>query len=447
MSIVIQNPETSIPQKRPLPAFIRRLSGHATSIFVAGIFLLGIILAWACHISLPEVMETFSYNIIIILISMELFTDIVVQTNIMSFLAVRIVAFSRAKRRTCLLLFGITIFLISAFLNNITAVLMILPVVKVFLKSIDVDRQYIIGFFSLILVMSNLGGAATPIGDFPAVTIMQSNITSFAGYLTHAFPFCLLSAIAILIGFIWRQRAYKENEDLAILAVRNLQSQYKNLKVRKDLLLGILIIFIAMLTAWCILPQNVMPPALIAALGYIVAALYSSLRGMKVHPIVDLSFVIQIGGFLFVSQVVAEAGILNSLASILNAQISNPKLVLLTFMVIAALSSGIFSAGPAAAAMMPIIVQLCDGPLANQADWVAVAYAAAICAGSSLFMWSATAGFILSNKVSEFSIKSSIKEKSGNNTIKFGVFEYMRYGIACFLVQLAFALGLAVAVL
>lgn len=73
--------------------------------------------------------------------------------------------------------------------------------------------------------------------------------------------------------------------------------------------------------------------------------------------------------------------------------------------------SGIFSAGPAAAAMMPVIVNICHGPLAAQSDWIAVAYAAAICAGSSLFMWSATAGFILSGKVNGAGIEDEEKQK------------------------------------
>lgn len=439
MSIVIQRTETTVSEKHSLPAFVSRLSGHATSIFVASLFLAGIILALTWEVSLPEVMEGFSYDIIIILISMELFTGLVAETNIMPWLAVRLVTISRAKRKACLFLFGSAMFLISACLNNITAVLMILPVISVFLKSIDVDRRYVITFFSVILVMSNLGGAATPIGDFPAVIIMSSGVTSFVSYLTHAFPFFLLSAITILIGVVWQQGAYNENEDLATLAVRNLQSQNKNLKVRKDLLVGLIVIFAAMLAAWCVLPQDLMPPALTAALGYITAALYSSLRGVKIHPVVELNSTIQICAFLFIAQIIENAGILKRLAAVLSAQINDPKQVLLVFMIVTALSAGLFSAGSSAAAMMPTIVELCNGPLATQADWVAVAYAASICAGSSLFMWSATAGFILSNKVRE----ASIKDKNGNNSIKFGVFEYMGYGIACFLVQFALALGLA----
>lgn len=42
--------------------------------------------------------------------------------------------------------------------------------------------------FAAILALSNTGGAASPVGDFPAIIIMTSGITDFIHYLTHAFP-------------------------------------------------------------------------------------------------------------------------------------------------------------------------------------------------------------------------------------------------------------------
>ena len=85
--------------------------------------------------------------------------------------------------------------------------------------------------------------------------------------------------------------------------------------------------------------------------------------------------------------------------------------------------------------MMPIIVQLCNGPLSAQADWIAVAYAAAICAGSSLFMWSATAGFILSGKING----ANIIEEEGK-VVNWGVSQYLKYGIINYGIQISIAL-------
>ena len=122
-------------------------------------------------------------------------------------------------------------------------------------------------------------------------------------------------------------------------------------------------------------------------------------------------------------------------AEYLQNNIDNPKLLVMAIMVITSLLAGAFSAGPAAAAMMPVIIEICKGPLGAQSDWIAVAYAAAICAGSSLFMWSATAGFILSGKVNAAGI-----ETGKNKKVSWGVGQYFKYGLINYVIQLGIAL-------
>ena len=149
----------------------------------------------------------------------------------------------------------------------------------------------------------------------------------------------------------------------------------------------------------------------------------------------ELKSVLTIASFLFFAQVISQTGVLNLLAEYLQNNIDNPKVLVMAIMVITSLVAGVFSAGPAAAAMMPVIIEICKGPLGTQSDWIAVAYAAAICAGSSLFMWSATAGFILSGKVNTAGI-----EIGENNKVSWGVKEYLKYGLVNYTIQLAIAL-------
>lgn len=198
---------------------------------------------------------------------------------------------------------------------------------------------------------------------------------------------------------------------------------------------GKIVIISGLFLAWSFVPQNVMPPEVIAILGYGAAMLICSLKGLKVEQKMDLKSVLTIASFLFFAEVVSETGILSMVAGYLQANIANPKILVMAIMLITSVVAGIFSAGPAAAAMMPIIIQLCNGPLSAQSDWIAVAYAAAICAGSSLFMWSATAGFILSGKVNG----AGITDADGSNT-SWGVAQYMKYGFVNYAIQISIAL-------
>lgn len=431
-----------VKTERKQSALLEKLKKSGSLILIAAMFVIGSAVALFFNIPIKSVMSNYSYDVLVILIVMELFTNLIAETGIMQLLAIRIAEMSKGKKRLCLMMFGGMMFLISSCLNNITAVMMILPIVFVLLKTLEVDKKYVCTFFAAILALSNTGGAASPVGDFPAIVIMTSGITSFLSYLTHAFPlFAITSAVLIVV---WGYHVKKENDDGALrrLAVTNLKSQYKNIEIRFDVLKLLAVVFVGMFLAWSFVPQNIIPPEIIAILVYGIAMVICSVKKIKVRQIMDLKSVLTIASFLFFAQVVSQTGVLNLLATYLQNHIDNPKILVMVIMVITSLVAGIFSAGPAAAAMMPVIINICQGPLGGQSDWIAVAYAAAICAGSSLFMWSATAGFILSGKVNG----AGIEAEDGKKT-SWGVGQYLKYGFVNYAIQLSIALAVIAVVL
>ena len=221
-----------------------------------------------------------------------------------------------------------------------------------------------------------------------------------------------------------------------------MKSQHKNICVRKDVLKSLAVVFVGMFLAWSFVPQDVLPPEIIAVLGYGVAMSICSFKGIRVLQKMDLRSALTIASFLFVAEVISQTGFLNMIAGFLQENITNQKALIIVIMLITAIAAGCFSAGPAAAAMMPIIVNICNGPLNGQSDWIAVAYAAAICAGSSLFMWSATAGFILSGKINE-----AVLTGDDNSRISWGCAQYWKYGFVNFVVQLLIAISMVALVL
>ena len=264
---------------------------------------------------------------------------------------------------------------------------------------------------------------------------MTSGITSFLSYLIHAFPLFALTSLVLIITWGMRIKKEKDEGGLRELAISNLKSQYKNIEIRFDVLKWLGVVFIGMFLAWSFIPQSIIPPEIIAILGYGIAMVICSIKRIKVGQIMELKSVLTIASFLFFAQVISQTGVLNMLAEYLQNNIDNPKVLVMAIMVITSLVAGIFSAGPAAAAMMPVIIEICKGPLGAQSDWIAVAYAAAICAGSSLFMWSATAGFILSGKVNAAGI-----ETGENKKVSWGVGQYFKYGLVNYAIQLGIAL-------
>jgi len=393
------------------------------------IFLAGAVLALCSSIKIQTVMIGYQYNVLVILIIMELFTNLIVETKIMQYLATRLALRSHGNKRTILILFSLLMFAISPFINNITSVMVILPVIFVLLKAIDLDRHYICIFFANLLAISNTGGASSPIGDFPAIIIMTSGITTFLDYLIRAMPVFIMTTIVLVVfwSFHIKKGIDAQSQELA---VKLLHARYKHITVDKHTLIPLCIIFVAMFFTWSFVPQNVIPPEIVAVLGYVLAAAVCVMQGKKIKIIIDFKGVLTIAGFLFMASIISSTGWLELLGNILQTNIHNPRTLLLVIMFITSLVSGLFSAGPAAAAMMPIIINLCNTTLAEQSHWVAIAYAGAICAGSSLFMWSATAGFILSNKIEE--------AKLG---YQWGISSYLKFGITNYIIQILITMG------
>lgn len=400
------------------------------------IYVMGTIIALTNAVSLNAVMKNYQYNVLIILIVMELFTNLILSTGIMELLSIKLAVLSKGNKKLILILFGLLMFFISAFLNNITAVMMILPIVFVLLKTIGVNKKYLNLFFAMILAMSNTGGASSPIGDFPAIVIMNSGITSFLGYLVRAFPMFLLTSILLIM---WWNRKVKDDKSKLYyrqLSIDLLKSRYKNLIVKKDVLFGLLIIFLFMFIGWSFVPQNLIPSELIAVLGYVIAMFYCKLKKINIYQKIDFKPILTISSFLFLAEVVSNIGILNDIASYLQMNIVNQKYLIIVIMLITSLVSGLFGAGPATSAMMPVIINLCSKTFVLQADWVAIAYAASICAGSSLFMWSATAGFILSKEINS----ANILDEENSKKINWNIIDYLKYGIQNYIIQIVVAI-------
>lgn len=397
---------------------------------ITSIFIVGTIIALISKISLYDIVKNYNYNVIIILISMELFTNLLCKVGIIEKIAIYFSAKSQGDKRKCIIYFGLLMFIISAFLNNITAVLMILPIIFVLFKTIGISQKYLNIFLAVILALSNTGGAASPIGDFPAIVIMSSGITTFIDYLIRAFPFFVFTSIILILYWILKLKKENQSNDLKLFSIELLENRYKFFRINKCAMFGIIFILILMLLVWSFIPSNIVPSELVAIIGFVLAMSWCSINNVKVELNVDFKSILTISSFMYLASIISSTGILDLLVNILQNNINNPKTLLIVIMVFTSIISGMFGAGSAATAIMPIIINLSNTTLSSANHWLAIAYAASICAGSSLFMWSATAGFVLSKKIDD----TNLIDNDAKLTWK--ITDYLKYGIQNYLIQL-----------
>ena len=155
-------------------------------------------------LSFDEAMMVVDWNVIFLIMGMMIIMSILDETNIFKWLAYRLYSVARgnawAIAISLILLTGIT----SAFLNDVTAILMLVP--------LSIQMASAIGLNPMIIVIpevlaSNIGGAATLIGDPPS-TIVGSHIgISFGEYLVNMAPVAIICLIALLV-VNWFQYRY-----------------------------------------------------------------------------------------------------------------------------------------------------------------------------------------------------------------------------------------------
>jgi Na+/H+ antiporter NhaD/arsenite permease-like protein len=410
---------------------------RATLIILISCVFVGALLSLLGLTDFQEILATFPWGILVILISLEFLSRLIVATRLVEALAIKLGISTGGRSTAVMVAFTAILFITSSLINNLAAVMIVWGAVRPLIESLNVNRKYGIAFFSLLLATSNLAGASTPIGDWPAIVIMKSGITTFLKYLMGAFPLFAFSTI-VLTGFFLlivvrvngrpKQTAADETGRLGVEFLR-----LQHLKSRCDTRLAarMFSIFAVMFVAWSILPTDLVPPEVVALVGASVACVIAGDAGKRVITAsYSLEGTITLATYLLAATVAQVSGVLSLASTFLLGFQESPRILLLLLMLVASILTGIFSAGPTAAALMPVIHSVTDGTLSSHRDLVAIAFAAGICAGSSLFLHSASAGPLLSQRVSE----SGITDNEGG-PIVFSWTAYLPYGIASFVLQ------------
>jgi Na+/H+ antiporter NhaD/arsenite permease-like protein len=193
-------------------------------------------------LTFDDAMAFVDWNVIILILGMMIFMAILAETNVFRWLAYRL--FSISRGRTWLLVVGLVTLtgLTSAFLNDVTAILLIVPLSIQIALAIDLHP------FAIVIpevMASNIGGAATLIGDPPS-TIVGSHIgLGFAEYFVNMAPVALICMIALIVimRLQYRQEFSQEHHEISnsLLERLALESVITNRRtLGKALIIGLL---------------------------------------------------------------------------------------------------------------------------------------------------------------------------------------------------------------
>lgn len=145
------------------------------------------------------------WNVIFLLISMMVIINLMRPTGAFEYIAIKSAKWGKGEPFRILAIFAIVTAVVSAFLDNVTTVLLIVPVTILIADALEVDPlPYLIS----CVLASNIGGTATLIGDPPNIMIASKAQLTFMDFIYHLTPVIIITMVfyVFAIKLIWGKK-------------------------------------------------------------------------------------------------------------------------------------------------------------------------------------------------------------------------------------------------
>ena len=314
------------------------------------------------------------WNVIFLLLGMMIIVSIIHRTGLFEYLAIKAAQFSKGDPKKSLVYLAILTALASAMLDNVTTILLAIPMTFVVCKKLSVTP---VPFILVQVFASNIGGAATLIGDPPNIIIASKAGLSFNWFLTHMLPLVVVVLIVMLPIWVFMFRNSLVNSPAEKQAIMKLDANQflQDTKLLKKSLLVLTLVLIA----FALHTVTHMEPAVIALFGAGVLVAISGLKPKDYLPEVEWSTLVFFMGLFIMVGALVNVGALAKFAEFLKDQFGgNLATASYSILGISAVLSGIVDNIPYVASMVPVVSELnaAIGAANPNALWTALAFGA-----------------------------------------------------------------------
>ena len=147
------------------------------------------------------------FNVIFLLVSMMIIVNITTRSGVFSYLANELLKMTKGHPVLILIALGIFTAVVSAFLDNVTTVILIMPITFAIARKLEIDP---IPYLLTEVFASNIGGTATLIGDPPNIIIGSAagfSFMDFVNNLTLVVAVILIAVLAVMVLFFRKKLA------------------------------------------------------------------------------------------------------------------------------------------------------------------------------------------------------------------------------------------------
>ncbi|BCB96859.1 arsenical pump family protein [Dissulfurispira thermophila] len=151
------------------------------------------------------------WNVIFLLISMMIMINLMRPTGVFEYIAIKSAKWGGGEPFRIMAIFAVVTAVLSAFLDNVTTVLLITPVTLLIADALEVDP---IPYLISCALASNIGGTATLIGDPPNIMIASKAQLNFMDFIYHLTPIVVVIMVfyILVIKLIWGKNLKTRDE-------------------------------------------------------------------------------------------------------------------------------------------------------------------------------------------------------------------------------------------
>ena len=343
-------------------------------------------------VSQNQAIASIDFNTIALLTGMMIIVAVTRTSGVFEFVAIWSAKKVKADPMGILIVLSIVTAVFSAFLDNLTTVLLVVPVALLIVEKLKVSPY---PFLVSQILASNIGGTATLIGDPPNILIGSATGLTFMQFLTNLGPVALLVLIVMvpIFKYMWGDELVAAEKDReSIMRFREADS------ITDMRLLVMSLGVLALVIAGFIVGEHYhIPPGTTAMFGAAVLLLITSVgleneeQTERLHQalleVEWAALLFFIGLFIIVSGV-EHAGLLNILGgALLDFTGGDAALTAVSTLWLSAIVSAAVDNIPFVATMIPLVESMegaIGGAVALEPVWWSLALGACLGGNGSL---------------------------------------------------------------
>ncbi len=353
--------------------------------------LVGAVLLLMTHVlTVDKAVGYIDFNTIGVLIGMMVFVAIVKNSGVFEYISIKAAKIAHGDPWKIMVLFMLCTAFLSAFLDNVTTVLLVGPMTITIARILKVDP---VPFLLTQIFAANIGGTATLIGDPPNIMIGSAAGLDFMDFVanTGLVVVLIMIAMVLVMRFIYGRKMSASKE--AIQAVMELDEE-KAIEDR-PLLYKSIVVMILVVFGFIFHSQIGFESATVALAAAAIMLLIGKQNVEYIVSEVEWSTILF---FVFLFVVVGgldETGVIGQLAQlVLDAAKGHEVMMMMILLWASAMLSSVLDNIPFVATLIPLVLALEESGVDVTPLWWAISLGA--CLGGNGTLIGASANVVLS---------------------------------------------------